>query len=98
MYPSFLPGERELLFSVEIAGEPASENRIVVLSLDSGRKETLVEGSQKALYAASGHLIYGREGEIFAAPSLDQPSSLVVRGCRPPATRRFPAEAKRRHK
>ena len=78
LLPSFLPGERDVLFSIELAGKSFAEAQIAVLSLDTGRFKVLIDGAFFARYAASGHLVYGRDGAILAAPF--DPSSLELTG------------------
>ena len=68
LLPSFLPGERDVLFSIELPGKSNAEAKIAVLSLDAGSFKVLVDGAPFARYAPSGHLVYGREGTILAAP------------------------------
>ena len=62
-HPHFLPGDQSLLFTVVSGDEPA---RIAALSFDSGAHRILLEGSA-ASYAASGHLVFLREGALWAA-------------------------------
>jgi len=62
--PSFLPGNRSLLFVVRLND---GRHQIQCLDLASGRRRTLTEG-RTPLYATTGHLIFSREATLFAAP------------------------------
>ena len=72
--PQMLPGGKAVLFTLasSAAAPPASqaafwENaQIVVQSLDSGQRKVLVQGGADARYVSTGHLIYGRQGTLFA--------------------------------
>jgi serine/threonine-protein kinase len=64
--PQLLPGGRSLLFTVvPIAGLPP---RIVLQSLGSGQRRSLIEDAADARYVATGHLVFFRNGVLFAAP------------------------------
>ncbi|HKA37727.1 MAG TPA: protein kinase, partial [Thermoanaerobaculia bacterium] len=54
--PQVLPGGKSLIFSALTAGTPPS--RIEAVSLDTGRRKTLVEVGFQPWYSATGHLIY----------------------------------------
>jgi serine/threonine-protein kinase len=65
--PWKLSGGNELLMTV--TEDPASWDRgaaIVVESLDTGERKTLVEGGSDARYLASGHLVYAVSSTLFA--------------------------------
>ena len=67
--PEVLPGGRFVLFAVTAgtAGE-WEKGRIIVHSLDSGDERTLIDGGSDARYVPTGHLVYAKEGVLFAAP------------------------------
>ncbi len=67
--PEVLPGGRAVIFTVK-ADDTASfdEARIEAVSLEAGARSVLISGGTSARYAASGHLIYGRAGALWAAP------------------------------
>ena len=69
-WPEALPDGKTLLFTVNMSGDTALHegSNIDVLSIDTGERRTLVEGATMARYASSGHLIFAREGSLFAAP------------------------------
>ena len=67
--PEVLPGGRFVLFSVT-AGTAGDwdKGRLVVHSLESGEERTVVEAASDAHYLPTGHLVYAKEGVLFAAP------------------------------
>jgi serine/threonine-protein kinase len=78
-----LPGGREIVFtSVETTMETFDDAKIVVQSLDTGKRKTLVEGGTCPRYSPTGHLLYMRSGNVYAVP-LDV-KKLEVTG--PPVT------------
>jgi eukaryotic-like serine/threonine-protein kinase len=70
-HPQMLPGGL-LLFSVGRRDVPDSERwdkgKIVVHSLQSGKRTTIFEGGSNARYVATGHLLYANGGVLFAMP------------------------------
>jgi serine/threonine-protein kinase len=70
--PHFLPtkdGARVLVFAV--GGGALTENRLMLQNLETGQRESLGPGAAP-FYSASGHLLYGAEGDVWALPfSLD---------------------------
>ena len=63
-WPELLPGGETVLFSIDL-GETSE---IAALSLDDGSIRRLVAGGGGARYARTGHLVFGREGALYAAP------------------------------
>ena len=63
--PQMLPGGDLVLFTV--ASPAGSDARIVVQSLASGQRKVLVQGGG-GRYVSTGHLVYTREGTLFASP------------------------------
>jgi serine/threonine protein kinase/Tol biopolymer transport system component len=68
-FPHVLPGERALLY---VAG-PASmdsydQATIMLLSLETGETRRLVEGGSNPRYSSTGHILYGRAGQLLAIP------------------------------
>ena len=61
--PLFLPGAEALLFTV-IGDE---NNSIWALSLHSGERKNLLEGS-RPWYVPTGHMVYERGGSLYAVP------------------------------
>ena len=79
-WPHILPGGRAVLFTILTGGTPvrsyagygttgpldAEQAQIAVLNLDTGETTVLVdEGSQPA-YSATGHIVYARDGAMWA--------------------------------
>jgi eukaryotic-like serine/threonine-protein kinase len=71
--PQMLPGGGALLFTVgqgaaAAPGDPWASARIVVQSLKTGERKTLIEGGADARYVPTGHLVYALRGTLFAVP------------------------------
>jgi serine/threonine-protein kinase len=66
-WPWFLPGARAVLFTVVISGSPDA-SQIAVLDRKRGSYHVIVNGGNNGRYAPSGHLIFSRAGELYAAP------------------------------
>jgi serine/threonine-protein kinase len=70
--PQMLPDGSTLLFT--IAPEEAGEDdlwdtaQIVVQSLRTGERKTLIDGGSDARYAPTGHIVYALRGTMFAVP------------------------------
>jgi Tol biopolymer transport system component len=62
LWPEILPGNEAVLFTASIGTPRAS-----VVSLKTGARRDLTEG-KGAHYSLSGHLVFAREGSLFAAP------------------------------
>jgi serine/threonine-protein kinase len=75
-YPQALPGGRAAIF-ISYA-TPLARSRIEVVEFATGRRTVLVEGAVFGRYVASGHLLYGRDGAVFAVPF--DPASFKVTG------------------
>jgi serine/threonine-protein kinase len=69
--PQFLPGTDLLLFTISAmrdGTERWEKANVVIESLSSGERTTLIRGGSDARYLRSGHLVYGLSGTILAAP------------------------------
>ena len=78
-WPFVLPGARAVLFVVGTSRNTSFDDaRIEVLSLDTRKRRVLITGGMYPRYVASGHIVYGRNGAILAAPFDLQ--SLELRG------------------
>ena len=69
--PQILPDGKAVLFTIaRIADGPTRWDtaRIVVQSLTSKERKTLVDGGSSGRYVPSGHLLYARGGIVFAVP------------------------------
>jgi eukaryotic-like serine/threonine-protein kinase len=69
--PQLLPGGKALLFTLaQLADGPArwDKAQVVVQTLSSGARKTIVNGGSGARYLATGHLLYALGGIVFAVP------------------------------
>ena len=71
--PSFLPDGKSILFTELEAGKP---DRIFAYSLATKEKTPLVSNASHARYAASGHLVFARNGSLYA--KTFDPDSLTL--------------------
>jgi Tol biopolymer transport system component len=68
--PQLLPGGKQVLFSIL----KANEEQLAVLNVQTGVHKILLEAAGLAFYAptgaeaGSGHIVYGRQGTLFAVP------------------------------
>ncbi len=79
-WPQAVPGEDLVLFTVGTMDSPESydDARIEAIRPSTGEQRTVLERASMARYAPSGHLVFGREGFLFAVPfDVD---TLEVRG------------------
>jgi serine/threonine protein kinase/Tol biopolymer transport system component len=78
-WPQVLPGGKAVLFTIQVATQTSYDDaRIAVLSLETGKWRTLVDGGSYARYVPSGHIVYARAGALMALPFDVQ--RLVVTG------------------
>ncbi|HUF66767.1 MAG TPA: protein kinase [Gemmatimonadaceae bacterium] len=66
VFPQVLPGSRAMIYTSYAT--PLARARVEAYDFRSRRKKVLVEGAVFGRYAESGHLLYMRDGAIFAAP------------------------------
>jgi serine/threonine-protein kinase len=66
-WPWFLPGARAIVFTI-IMGGSLDGSQVAVLDRKSGSYHVIVNGGSNGRYASSGHLIFARPGELYAAP------------------------------
>ena len=70
--PQILPGGDALLFTIVKAPQGAAmrwdQARVVVQSLPTGERKTVLEGGSDARLVSTGHLVYAVGGVLFAAP------------------------------
>jgi serine/threonine-protein kinase len=67
--PHSLPGGHAVLFTVHRANhESMDDSDIEVLVLATGERRGIVAGGMAPSYTTSGHLMYGRQGVLLAAP------------------------------
>jgi serine/threonine-protein kinase len=67
-WPQVLPGGQAVLFTAHNSGSNFDEANLVVQSLDTGQRKIVHRGGYYGRYLPSGHLVYMREGTLFAAP------------------------------
>ncbi len=78
-----LPGAKALLFTEPAPTGSYDTAKIVAFSLTDRTRKVVVQGGYQARYVSSGHIVYFKEGTLFAAPfDLD---ALEVRGSAVPA-------------
>jgi serine/threonine-protein kinase len=65
--PQMLPGGRAILFTLARRGDWDTAH-IVVQSLDSGKRDVVLERGTDARYVATGHLVYALGGTLLAVP------------------------------
>jgi len=68
LWPHLLPDGKSMLLTVGTIGTNMERARIVLHSLESGKRRVLIEGGSNAQYVASGHIVYGVGGSLMAAP------------------------------
>jgi serine/threonine-protein kinase len=66
-WPALVPGGRAILFAAS-SGGLWTEARIVVQPLDGRPRQTVVHGGSAPQYVESGHIVFAREGSLFAVP------------------------------
>ena len=74
--PQVIPGGQALLVRV-VKGFNTEQAAIAILSLKTGRHETLIEGAGSAFYVAPGYLFFARSGAVWGV-SLDLQHLRVV--------------------
>jgi Tol biopolymer transport system component len=67
-WPEVLPGGRGILFTVRMQGATFDTARIALLSPQTGKWHTLIEGGFRPRYVPSGHIVFARAGVLLAAP------------------------------
>jgi serine/threonine-protein kinase len=79
-YPQALPGGRAAIFNN--FSTPLARSRIEAVEFATGRRTVLLDGAVFARYVASGHLLFVRDGAIFAVRF--DPAKLKVLGAAVP--------------
>src|SRR5262249_44419125 len=66
--PQMLPDGRAVLFTLASGTDSDrwDKAKIVVQTLSSGERKTLIEGGSDARYVSTGHLVYALGGTLFA--------------------------------
>lgn len=65
--PEAFPGANAVLFNMRPAG-PAAEGNVGLLSLDTADVRVLIEGAYDARYVPTGHIVFMRDGGLWAVP------------------------------
>jgi serine/threonine-protein kinase len=66
-WPALIPEGRAILFAAS-SGGPWNEARIVVQPLDGRPRQTVVHGGTMPRYVEGGHIVFARDGSLFALP------------------------------
>jgi serine/threonine-protein kinase len=66
-HPRLLPGGEWLMYSVLPVFFGWNRSRVVVQSIATGERRTIVEGAADAQYLPTGHLVYMRTGTLMGA-------------------------------
>ena len=66
-WSSPLPDGEGILFTIDTGGG-FDAARVAVLDTRTGEQHVLIEGGTSPRYAASGHLLYARAGQLWAVP------------------------------
>ena len=66
-WPEQLPDGDHVLFTDSSGDDPANTS-ISVISKETGSVETLIPGGTNSRYSSTGHILYSRNGRLFATP------------------------------
>jgi serine/threonine-protein kinase len=77
-WPSFLPGGQAVVFMCQMSSASYDSGTIEAVRLDSRERKVLVRGGSFPRYVASGHLLYVKQGAVYAVPF--DPVRLEVHG------------------
>jgi serine/threonine-protein kinase len=66
-WPEALPGGRHLLFTDLSSGGGAAA-RVALLAMETGDRQTVVNGGTNPRYSATGHIVFARAGSLYAVP------------------------------
>ncbi|HEV2349036.1 MAG TPA: protein kinase [Terriglobia bacterium] len=67
-WPQVLPGSKDVIFTASTSIVQFDDADIAVYSTFSGKPKTVLHGGSYARYLPSGHLVYLRDGTLFAVP------------------------------
>jgi serine/threonine-protein kinase len=67
-WPSFLPGGKALLFSIQPVDASFDDGLVVVRSLETGDQRIIARGGMSPVYVATGHVVFARAGVLLALP------------------------------
>lgn len=74
--PLLLPGGRTVLFSRFTTAQ--GTERIDAIPLEGGKRSVVIEGATTPIWSPTGHLLFGREGAVWAVPF--EPVTAMARG------------------
>ena len=66
--PQLLPDGKNLLFTVRTGAGRWDDGQIVVQPVKGGSRKVVVQGGTDGRFLATGHLVYARDGVLFAVP------------------------------
>ncbi len=69
-WPAFLPGGKEVAFTVGTSDKPGvyEDSEIDAVTLETGQRRVLLKGASMVRFAEPGHLVLGRGSQLFAMP------------------------------
>ena len=68
-FPQMLPGGQAVMFTISRANEAEPDSgQIVVETLKSGVRKTLIQEGSNGRYVPTGHLVYALGGSLYAVP------------------------------
>jgi len=69
-WPALLPDGKGILFTADTfdSTEYYDDANIDVLDLETGERKTVLEGSSRAAWLPPGHLLFARDGSLYAVP------------------------------
>jgi Tol biopolymer transport system component len=67
-WPSFLPDSQAVIFTAHESAASFEDARIEVLDLQTMDRKVLHRGASPARYVSTGHIVYVREGTLYALP------------------------------
>ena len=85
LWPRVLPGESEILFTITDPSQMTGSS-IALLSLDTREWQILIGDGYNARYVASGHIVFGRQGDLWSVPfdldrlTVSEPEEIVLEG------------------
>ena len=79
-WPQMLPGGKALIFTVGSVDKPDDydDSTIEAIIIGTGERRLILQGASMARYIPTGHLLFGREGTLYAV-AFD-PDRLTVQG------------------
>ena len=69
-WPALLPGGKTVLVTVGSVEYPDDYDQATIqsLRLDNGERQVVIQGGRRAMYAATGHLLFARGQVVYAVP------------------------------